>query len=316
MNNFAPVVLFVYNRPEHTKKTLSALARNATACNTKLYIFADGPKENASESLIKKIKETRDICRAAKGFNEVIISESEKNKGLAKNIIDGVTEIINIYGRVIVLEDDLVVNSCFLDYMNNALEKYENNSNVWHISAWMYPFREVVDSSKSGFQKIMHCWGWGTWKDKWNKLNLNSDYFINKFTKEQIKDFSCSYKTDFWLQMLLNKDNVYNTWAIFWYATIFDNQGLCLSPYKSLVSNCGMDNSGEHSSINTSCETESVDFDVSFFPKDIVADVELEKNISYFLRCNYQKKLMLKYVLQKIGLYGFFRNMKKKLGKR
>ena len=133
MNKLAPIVLFVYNRPEHTKLTVMALQKNELARESELFIYSDAPK-----NLDVKVKtdEVRKYIKSISGFKKIIIIEREKNWGLAASIIDGVTKIINEYGKIIVLEDDLVTSSYFLKFMNEALEFYKNEDKVWHISGW------------------------------------------------------------------------------------------------------------------------------------------------------------------------------------
>lgn len=111
----APITLFVYNRPDHTNKTIEALKKNKFAKESELFIFSDGPKKQEDAS---KVKEVRKYLKTIDGFNDVFIKESEKNKGLANSIISGVTEVINKYRKVIVLEDDLITSPVFLEYMN------------------------------------------------------------------------------------------------------------------------------------------------------------------------------------------------------
>ena len=130
---YAPIILFIYNRPDHTRQTLEALSANTLAQESDLFIFADGAKENATSVQLEKIRETREVARSKSWCKSVTVIESEKNKGLAASIISGVTEIANKYGKVIVLEDDIVTGKYFLEFMNDALEKYAGEKKVWHI---------------------------------------------------------------------------------------------------------------------------------------------------------------------------------------
>ena len=132
---FAPIVLFVYNRPLHTQQLLDSLANNKEAIECDLYVYCDGPKNLSEEEHYKKIKETRNIVNNEKRFKTVTIVEQPKNKGLANSIIDGVTEILKRYETVIVLEDDLIVSPYFLYYMNESLQRYKHNSKVGQIGA-------------------------------------------------------------------------------------------------------------------------------------------------------------------------------------
>lgn len=142
MNTLAPIVLFTYNRPHHTQKTLQALMQNELADKSVLYIYCDGAKEHATETDKTNITEVRKVVRSKQWCKEVHIIEAEKNKGLAKSIISAVTEIVGKYGKIIVLEDDIITSKGFLRYMNDALSIYQTQDKVMHVSAYMYPHKE------------------------------------------------------------------------------------------------------------------------------------------------------------------------------
>lgn len=240
MNNLSPIALFVYNRPDHTSRTLSALKKNSLASDSDLFIFSDGQIDNNLDESVNKV---RDLISNVSGFKSVTIIEQENNVGLANSIISGVGEIVNIYGKVIVLEDDIVTSPFFLEYMNNALEKYQHNNNVWHISGWNYPIKDSK-LEDTFFWGTMNCWGWATWEDRWKKFEKKPLELVNTWKKEDIYMFNLEGTYDFWNQVERNAEGSLNTWAIFWYATIFKNQGLCLNPGTTLVKNIGHDGSG------------------------------------------------------------------------
>ncbi len=236
----APVVLFVYNRPWHTKQTVKALQKNVYARESELFIYSDGPNNEEAE---EKVREVREYIKTINGFKKIIIFEREKNWGLAENIVDGVTEIINKYGKIIVLEDDLVTSPYFLKFMNEALEFYKNEKKVWHISGWNYSI-EIDGLDDVFLWRVMNCWGWATWADRWKYYERNIDKIIESFSEQDIYRFNLDGTHNFWEQVIGNKKGEINTWAIFWYATIFKNNGLCLNPSKSFVQNIGHDGSG------------------------------------------------------------------------
>lgn len=282
---YAPIVLFVYNRPYHTRRTLEALSKNELAMQSDLFIFADGAKENASSEQLLQIEETRKVIREKQWCKNVEIIESPKNKGLADSIIEGVTKIINQYGKIIVLEDDLLTGKYFLNYMNDALDKYENEAKVWHITSWRDP---IATSNPNGsfFYPVMDCWGWATWADRWQHYKKDCAFFKKKFNGKMRKAFNID-GTDkgMWQQILDNETGKINTWAIFWYATIFLNNGLCLAPCSSLVRNIGFDNSGEHCGINSFQEiSQSVDVRVLQLPDAVEADKNEYEKMKSFMR--------------------------------
>ena len=239
----APIVLFVYSRPWHTIQTIEALQKNELAKESELFIYSDASK---NEDARKNVNEVREYIRTIDGFKKVTVVEREKNWGLADSIIDGVTKIVNEYGKIIVLEDDLVTSPYFLKFMNEALEFYKNEKKVWHISGWNYPI-ETDGLGDVFLWRAMNCWGWATWSDRWSYYEKNPQKIMTQFSQEEIKAFNIDgYYRDFWTQVKDNRDKRIDTWAIFWYATIFKKKGLCLNPVHTFVRNIGNDGSGEN----------------------------------------------------------------------
>lgn len=242
---YSPVILFVYNRPDHTLKTLGALAKNEGANKTDLFVFADAAKSPKDKEPVKRVRE---IIRNISGFKSVSVKLRKKNYGLAKNIIEGVTDVSKKYPQFIVLEDDILTSPYFLNFMNRALQYYKNNKNVWHISGGNYPIN-TNELSDTFLWQLMNCsWGWATWADRWQFFEKNTDKLISTFSINEIHRFNLNLKglNMFWGQVLGNKNGVINTWAIYWYATIFKNRGLCLNPSHSYAKNIGYDGTGVH----------------------------------------------------------------------
>lgn len=240
MTSFAPIILFVYNRPRHTRQTIEALKKNNFAGQSDLIIYADGAKNSDTSESVRKV---RDYIKTVNGFNNVVLYERNENWGLAANIIGGVSDAVNKYGRVIVLEDDIVTSPSFLKYMNQALVFYEKEKKVWHISGWNYPI-DTVGLSDGFFWRVMNCWGWATWADRWQHFQKNPEALIEQWSPEYKYRFDLNGSGIFWSQVEANAQGKINTWAIFWYATIFQNDGLCLNPVTSFVDNIGQDGSG------------------------------------------------------------------------
>lgn len=278
---FAPIVLFVYNRPDHTRQTIEALQKNELAKESELFIFSDAAK---NEDAVEKVNEVRRYIKAIDGFKKVTVTEREKNCGLAESIIDGVTKIINEYGKVIVLEDDLVTSPYFLKFMNEALEFYKNEKKVWHISGYTPPF-DKSEIKKHFFIYPTSCWGWATWSDRWKYFKKDSKYFIDKFDKKKIFDFNVNNSYPYYSHILMNYENKINTWAIFWYASVYFNNGLSLHPITSFVNNIGYDNSGTH--CGKSCDFE-VKLENKYKEKLFPLKIEINDNINKKLAIYYK----------------------------
>ena len=241
----APIVLFTYNRPEHTKKTLDALAMNAEALSSILHIYCDGPKSNASAETLKAIEAVQALAHSETRFKEVIVYVSQVNKGLANSIKTGVTHIVNTYGRVIVLEDDLVTSKGFLSYMNAALALYENEPRVMHISGYMYPHNKSLP--ETFFFDVPLCWGWATWKRSWDCYEDDALVLWHALKQtEQMPAFDKFGGTYLSSQLAANITGDLNTWFVKWHASVFLKKGHTLYPRTSLVNNIGFDSTGEH----------------------------------------------------------------------
>lgn len=245
-HHLAPIVLFVYNRPWHTQQTIEALQKNELASESELFIYADGAKNNKAN---EKVKEVRNYIKTVDGFNKVTIIERENNWGLADSIIDGVTQTVNKYGRVIVLEDDLITSSYFLRFMNDALEVYKDNNEVASIHGYLYPINNMIGVPDTFFIKGADCWGWATWARSWELFELNGQKLLDELQYKKLQkeaDFNNSYGYSRMLKDQINGKN--NSWAIRWYMSCFLQNKLTLYPKRSYVQNIGNDDSGTHCS--------------------------------------------------------------------
>lgn len=290
-HNKAPIVLFTYNRLWHTKQTIEALQKNILADESELFIFSDGPK---NENDVTKVNEVRAYLKTIKGFKNVIIIEREKNWGLANNIIDGVTRIVNEYGKIIVLEDDIVTSPYFLKFMNEALRFYENNEKVMHISGFMFS----IDSAglpDAFFLKPATCsGGWATWDRAWKKFEKNPAKQITLLSKEQIFDFNLNNAYDYWSQLVHNLQGKLNTWAIFWYLSIYLNGGLSLHPKESLSKNIGTDGSGVHTtSKDTFYDVKLTSINHWIFPSKIEENLIARKRLENFFKQAFKKNYFI-----------------------
>jgi hypothetical protein len=279
MQNLAPIALFVYNRPQHTQRTLKFLQQNELAEESRLFIFSDGAKGLQDE---EKVAEVRSIIKKIDGFKSVRIFEKKENSGLANSVIDGVTKLINDYGQVIVFEDDLVSSPHTLTYFNDALERYRNEKKIMHIGAYMYPL-PTKNLPQSFFFRAATSWGWATWERAWKNFEPNIDTLISQFDHKKRAAFSIDNTMNFWKQMQEFKKGKNNSWAIRWYASIFLKGGLTLNPSQSLVNNIGHDGTGVHSGINDIYNVVINPKPITQFPSIIQEDKTAYEVIKTFL---------------------------------
>jgi hypothetical protein len=234
--------LFVYKRPQHTERVLNGLQRNPEACESDLYVFADGAKDSPA---LKGVQAVRALVRAISGYRSVTVIERDTNLGLAQSIISGVTDLTVRYGHVIVLEDDVVPSSHFLRYMNTALDKYRNVPDVVSIHGYSYPVRGSLP--ETFFLRGADCWGWATWDRGWRIFEQDGAKLLARLSESgQTKTFDLD-GTYPYTQMLADQvAGANDSWAIRWHAAAFLQGLLTLYPGSSQVQNIGTDGTGTH----------------------------------------------------------------------
>lgn len=249
----APIVLFAYSRPEHTRKTLESLKKNELAGNSILYIFCDGPKAEASEKTRENIRLVREIAKEDQWCGEVIIREQDNNLGLAGSISSGVTEIIEKYGKIIVLEDDLILSPAFLSYMNKALIFYENYPAVFSIGAYSYPSSIMHIPNDYPFDTyvcLRNCsWGWATWKNKWSLVDWNVNAYEYIKNNPACKAALNRMGDDEFEMLYQQQECGLNIWSIQFTIAHFVNHAIAIYPTISYVNNAGLDGTGENCNI-------------------------------------------------------------------
>jgi len=240
--NPAPIVLFVYNRLWHTQQTIEALQNNVLAKQSELYIYSD---EANTEKIQKSVNEVRQYIDKIDGFKSVSIIKRIKNFGLAESIIDGVTTIVNQYGRIIVLEDDMVVSPYFLEYMNEALDQFVDDNRVISVHGYVYPVD--IKLPEAFFLPGADCWGWATWRRGWEIFNPNGQYLLDELVRRHlIQEFDYNGAYPFSNMLKAQVKGANDSWAIRWHASAFLAGKLTLYPGRSLVHNSGNDGSGTH----------------------------------------------------------------------
>lgn len=298
----SPIVLFTYNRLWHTEQIILALKKNKLSDKSDLIIFSDGPK---NETDAEKVLEVHHYLEKISGFRSVTIHKSQINKGLANSIIQGVTEVVNKYGKIIVLEDDMITSPFFLEFMNKSLDLYENDDRVISIHGYIYPVKKELPDTF--FLKGADCWGWATWKRGWDLFDTDGERLLKELEKRKLChdfDFGGSYPYTQMLRDQINGKN--NSWAIRWYASAFLNNKVTLYPGKSLVQNIGLDDSGSHGSVKEFILTTKYSGTLSLVKLDDVSeDIETKKKIADFLATvnttNWLDKILLfMKVLQKL----------------
>jgi len=245
--SFSPITLFTYARPDHARRTVEALLQNHLAASHDLIVFADAARTPEKQSAVDEV---RAYLATITGFRTVTIHHRPHNFGLAKSIIEGVTQVLSDHERIIVLEDDMVTSPYFLPYMNEALDRYVDDDRVVSIHGYVYPVGQVLP--EAFFLTGADCWGWATWRRGWRLFNPDGQALLDELKRRDLMkafDFSGTYGFS---KMLEGQTKGLNdSWAVRWYASAFLAGKLTLYPGRSLVHNIGNDSSGTHCGADT-----------------------------------------------------------------
>jgi hypothetical protein len=242
MNELAPIAIFTFRRPEHTRRALVALAQNPEFVESPLFIYCDGARNTADEP---QVKATRMLVQGWPHPMKTVI-ERDRNWGLANSVIAGVTELCERFDRVIVVEDDLVVSPVFLNYLNSALRRYANEEKVMQISAHMFPVK--IDSVRDAVMlPFTTSWGWATWRRAWNSFDPGMSG-VGRLRRDRslARRFDLDGGYPHFDMLSRQEAGAVDSWAIRWYLSVFLAGGLVLFPKQTLVMNEGFDGSGSN----------------------------------------------------------------------
>ena len=241
-SDFAPVAIFAFNRPDHLNRLLESLKNNNSCHKMKFWIFIDGPRNGSDD---KPIESVISIATKFSLDYDVEIIRNESNVGLSASLIRGITKVLTIHSKIIVLEDDLFLSKHFLNFCNQGLVLYENNSKVASIHGFSYPISDEHDTPY--FLRGADCWGWATWRDRWQLFECDSEKLYKELQRRNLsQDFDLSGAARSMQMLKRQADGILDSWAIRWHASMFLADRLTLYPNISLVRNEGRDGTGTH----------------------------------------------------------------------
>jgi hypothetical protein len=247
MLDYPPLILFCYNRPDHLANTISSLLRCENSEKYDIHIFSDGPKYQENED---EILQVRSLIKKICGFNSIKIYESQSNLGLANSVILGVSKILLENQSVIVIEDDLEFDENFLNFMRDALNRYETNNAIFSVSGFSpIDVSEICFPNESYLSPRIHSWGWGIWADQWNKIDWELSN-LNSFFRDNLKvKHFVSGGPDLVPMVIRHLYNEIDSWAIRMAIAASDLNRYCVYPAWTLVNNHGLDGSGTNCGI-------------------------------------------------------------------
>jgi hypothetical protein len=314
MNDLSPICLFVYNRIDETSQTINALKANFLAKKSDLIIYSDGFKNFSDKALVLKI---RSYLKEISGFKSIIIRESDINKGLARSVIDGVTEVLNSHDSIIVLEDDLITTPNFLDFMNQGLQTYSLTNNLMSINGFSIDVEEgnILEKKDVFFHNRPLSWGWATWKNRWKKEMFDVDKINLEINNDILLSFKKKCGDDISRMLLDSLSGNNDSWYVRWAFRHFLENKISLFPFYSKVKNIGY---GEYA---THCKTIDVlktSYDNEFlqffnFPEKPETDPLINKRFLSYFSYNYKFWFRISLIFKSKGLAMLFKDVKLKL---
>ncbi len=294
--SYAPIIIFVYNRADHFIQTYNALAACKEAKDSKLFIFSDGAKNEAGKEKVDEVRAAVSAIKNAGDFKSVTVTESPVNKGLAASVIAGVTEVINKYGKVIVVEDDCKVSPHFLNYINNALDFYQNNKKIGCLSGYTPDLKLPSDYKKDIFSTYRSCsCTWATWKDRWEGIDWELKNIKDFYKSPKLIKKLNSNGSDRFIRLYRQTKGNGSSWSVRFGAHLVKKDLLTVYPRYSYITNIGCDESGVHSK---SDDAEKMRVDLSkAIENPVLTDVNADSRIQKIMKKHYS--------------YGFISEMKK-----
>ena len=275
ISQWAPIALFVYKRPEHISRTIASLKACTGYYESPLYVFADGPKTPAD---LPAVQATRSAVHGLVG-RPVTMIEQDDNLGLANSIIAGTTELCDRYGRVVVIEDDLTLAPSFLQFLNEGLERFEDEPRVMQISGHMFDVPELAASHEALFLPMTTSWGWGTWKRAWDQFDPSASGWRGRLVGAEAKRFDLGGRYDYSGMLKRQMNGRIDSWAIRWNYSVFVRNGLVLYPPRSLVNNLGFDGTGTHTRLSLPVRQTRLEEDAAFEFPAFVAESDKEGHV-------------------------------------
>jgi len=300
--SLAPIVLFAYDRPAHVKQTLESLRKNDLAQQSDLFVYIDGPKENSSPERLKNIEAVTTIVEEVKWTKSITIVRAEKNKGLANSVMEGVSKVVKEFGKVIVVEDDVLLSPYFLQFMNDALDKYKDDAKVLSIGSWNY-FCDEHAVKDNFFYRFPDSIAWATFDRAWDLLEKDGEKALKSIEKKNKLDyFNGQLKYPYFSNMLqMQIDGKISSWAIRWTATSILHDKLNFFPKQTLSKHMGFGAAATH-------EKTEADYNAHLQVaqhKIEIGDVEvIENKIAFqqwqkFVRANFLPRKTLKEQLKR-----------------
>ncbi|UTW14260.1 hypothetical protein [Marinobacterium rhizophilum] len=254
-------------------KTVESLKKNTLAKKTNVYFFSDAPKVGDET----KVGMVRSYLTSVSGFLSVNIVERSDNCRVSNNR-GGMEFLLNRYGKVIFMEDDIVTAPGFIRFVNEGLEFSKNIGSVFAVGGHtpnLYSLRCL--SCDNYYSSRFHGWGFGIWKDRYEKISKIPSWDLIKYDPETVKNLK-AMGSDMTAMIRSESEGRINAFDIRSCYYMAKNEKYMLLPKMALVKNIGLDGSGVHCGADDPYDDalwlkEDFNFDeFVFFNKNIISE--------------------------------------------
>lgn len=293
--NYAPIALFIYNRHDKAIKTINSLERCIEFGKSKIFVFSDGPKNDFEKSSVFK---TRQVVKKLLINKDVTYVYQKENIGLANSIYLGVSSVLEKYDSIIVLEDDLIVNHGFLNFMNDALDYFKNCDKVYQISGYFFNPKTEKLIKDIVLLDFISTWGWATWKKSWEGFDLDTTKINMNLSKNEINKFNLNGAYNYFKMLNRRVKNKVDSWGILWYYFVYLKDGLVVYPPKSFVYNNGFDKNATNTIVRHKL-IEEIDFNeiiIYNFPNSIEVNQDVKKLVYNQIKEKYNMSFIKKFL--------------------
>ncbi len=282
--DFAPIVLLTYRRIETLKKVIKALQNNCLSRESMLIIYSDGP---ASTRDADEVRQVREYLISIKGFASLEIHLSDENLGLARSVKKAVSETFQRFEKLILLEDDILCSSDFLEYMNQSLQLYEHNRQIFSITGYRYPFDLPGSYSNDIFLMPRSCpWGWATWRNRWSEIDWSNDYYDLLANNSYLKNHFVKRNGYDWLQVArMRRKGIMDVWSDYWNFTHFKFDAYSLAPVRMKSNHIGYDHYAVNERFGTRIQEHVLPASSPFtLPRNIAVNQEIMDTVTWYFR--------------------------------
>lgn len=241
-----PVLFLIFNRIDTTRQVFAQIRQ---AQPKQLFIAADGPRldKAGEEEKCEQVRKT--VLEGIDWECEVKTLFRSQNLGCGKGPANAITWFFTEVEQGIILEDDCLPHPTFFSFCQTLLEYYKYEEKVMLISGNNFQNGKKRGDGSYYFSHYPHTWGWATWRRAWKHFDYEIKDFAQFKAQKRIQNIlDTKVEQAHWLREFetVGGGQRNDVWDYQWAFSIWNNNGVALTPNRNLVSNIGFSNEATH----------------------------------------------------------------------